>query len=100
MGVELELAVLLALQIVGNALFGHFEERTAPWRKMLKWGIVTAATLGLYASAGHAALALPVLLAAAGVTFHFVWCRRHGIDPLRATPRRRYYELRGWAWGE
>ena len=30
--------------------------------------------------------------------FHFVWCRRHGIDPLRATPRRRYYELRGWTW--
>ena len=100
MGVELELAVLLALQIVGNGLFAHFEEQTAPWRKILKWGIVTAATLGLYAWAGHAALALPLLLAAAGVTFHFVWCRRHGIDPLRATPRRRYYELRGWAWVE
>ena len=23
-----------------------------------------------------------------------------GIDPLRATPRRKYYELRGWTWPE
>ena len=100
MGVELELATLLAIQILGNGFFGHFEERTAPLRKILKWGLVTAATLGLYARFGHAALALPLGLAAAGVAFHFVWCRRHGIHPLHATPRRRYYELRGWAWVE
>ena len=27
------------------------------------------------------------------------WCRKHEIDPWNATPRERYYELRGWpAW--
>jgi hypothetical protein len=47
---------------------------------------------------GHWALLVPALGAAVGVSAHFAWCRRHGIDPVRATPRRRYYELRGWTW--
>ena len=46
------------------------------------------------------AIALPVALGGAGLTFHFVWCQRNGIHPLRATPRRRYYQLRGWTWPE
>jgi hypothetical protein len=35
-----------------------------------------------------------------GLVVHLVWCRKNGIDPLRATPRRRYYEMRGWDWPE
>jgi hypothetical protein len=31
-----------------------------------------------------------------GLAFHLWWCRRHGIDSLRAEPKERYYELRGW----
>jgi len=47
-------------------------------------------------------LELGVLLGAgvAGAAFHMVWCRRNGIHPWNATPRRRYYELRGWVWRE
>jgi hypothetical protein len=46
------------------------------------------------------AIAFPVAAGLAGATFHFTWCRRNGIHPLYATPRRRYYELRGWMWRE
>jgi hypothetical protein len=95
---ELELAVLLALVVVGNSVFGVFEQETAAWRRLLKWGIVIAGTLALHRSVGHSAVLLPVGLGVAGLSFHFWWCRRHGIHPLRATPRKRYYELRGWAW--
>ncbi|HEY9383536.1 MAG TPA: hypothetical protein VIP80_08455 [Gemmatimonadales bacterium] len=96
----LELAVLLALAVLGSASFAVFEVETPGWRKVLKWGVVTAATLALYSLVGHWSLLLPVVLGVAGLCFHLWWCRRHAIHPLRATPRRRYYELRGWQWVE
>ena len=55
-------------------------------------------TLALSRFIGHWAIAFPITLGVAGATFHIWWCRKHGIDPIRATPRRRYYELRGWSW--
>lgn len=100
MGIELELLVLLALSVVGPGVFARFEIETPAWRKILKWSVIIAATLGLYAMVGHWALSLPLLAGVAGTTFHFVWCRRNGIDPIRATPKRKYYELRGWQWTE
>ena len=98
MGIEVELAVLLALAVVGQAAFAVFEVETPAWRKILKWAVVVALTLALARIVGHWALALPIAAGLAGVIGHTIWCRRHGIDPLHATPRRRYYELRGWAW--
>jgi len=100
MGIELELFILLAVAIVGQSVFAVFEVETPPWRKVLKWSIVVAITLGLYGAVGHWALILPVAAGLAGVVGHSLWCRKHGIDPLRALPRKRYYELRGWSWPE
>lgn len=97
---ELELGVLLGIAIVGITVFGVFEAETARWRRLLKWGIITALTLGLHSRVGHAAVALPLAMASLGLAVHFWWCRRHGIHPLNATPRRRYYALRGWRWPE
>src|SRR5262245_54111810 len=96
--IGLELAVLLALSVIGQSAFAVFEVETPVWRKILKWAIVVAATLALSVWVGHWALILPVAAGIAGVIGHTLWCRKHGIDPLRATPRRRYYELRGWQW--
>ena len=95
---EIELAVLLALIILGTGIFAVFEVETPWWRKVLKWSILSGVTLLLARSIGHWALALPAAMGLLGATFHFWWCRRNGIDPLRALPRRRYYELRGWRW--
>ncbi len=100
MGIELELAVLLILQVVGTETFAPFEIETPTWRKILKWLILASITLGLYALIGHWAAAVPVGLGLLGLTFHLIWCKKNGIHPLRATPRRRYYELRGWPWRE
>jgi peptidoglycan biosynthesis protein MviN/MurJ (putative lipid II flippase) len=94
----LELATLLAMAILGPAFFSPFETETPGWRKALKWGVVVGATVALYPVAGHWSLVLPFTLAALGLTVHFWWCHREGIHPLRATPRRRYYELRHWTW--
>ena len=100
MGVELELIVLLALQTLGMGVFAVFEVETSAWRKVLKWAIVILVTLGLYGWVGHWALLFPATAALAGGTVHVLWCRKHGIHPLHATPRRRYYQLRRWEWKE
>ena len=100
MGVELELYVLLAVLILGSSVFAVFEIETAGWRKAFNWFIVTAGTVGLYYAVGHFALLVPFGLGALGASFHFWWCRKHDIHPIHATPRRRYYELRGWSWPE
>lgn len=100
LGFELELAVLFVVQTLGHSIFAPFEVETSPWRKIRKWLIVAALTLAVYRMAGHWALLVPLVAGLAGGTFHFIWCRRNNIDPWRATPRRRYYELRGWSWPE
>ena len=100
MGTELELGVLLAVAVLGQSVFAPFEVEIPAWRKILKWGIVVGVTLSLSRVAGHWALLVPTLGGIAGVVGHTVWCRKHGIDPLRATPRRKYYALRGWTWQE
>lgn len=92
----LALAVLLVLVITGTSTFAVFEVETAPWRKATKWGLVVVLTVLGQRAFGSIALVLPVVLGLAGLAFHFTWCRRNGIHPLKATPRRRYYALRGW----
>ncbi|MDH3222758.1 MAG: hypothetical protein OEO23_03510 [Gemmatimonadota bacterium] len=98
MGIELELAVLLGLLVFGTSIFAPFEVETPPWRKLVKWSVVIGLTLALQGIVGHWALAAPGGLAALGLGVHFTWCRKNGIDPVRALPRRRYYQLRGWDW--
>ncbi len=97
---SLELGVLLLLAIVGPATFAVFEVETPAWRKVLKWTLICAITLGLARTLGHWALVVPLLLAGVGLLVHWRWCHRHGIHPLHATPRKRYYALRGWTWRE
>ena len=98
MGIELELGFLLVFQIVGTGIFAPFEVETPPWKKIVKWGVIAALTIGLYQLIGHWSILVPTAVGLAGLTFHLIWCKKNGIDPLRATPRRRYYELRGWQW--
>jgi hypothetical protein len=100
MGIELELSVLLLMSVVGQSTFVWFSIEVPAWQKILKWLVLIAATLGLYKVAGHWALAFPIVLIAVGIPVHWAWCRRRGIDTIRATPLRKYYELRHWAWPE
>src|SRR5262249_38177772 len=95
-GIELELAALLAIAVIGQATFAVFEVETPAWRKILKWSLVVGLTLGLARVAGHWALVLPLAAGMAGVIGHTICGRRHGLDPIRGPPRRRYYDLRGW----
>ncbi len=98
MDMEPELITLLCIQLLGSTLFAVFELETPIWRKLLKWLTLDAITIGLYFLIGHWALLFPAIILITGITVHLRFCRKHHIDPLKATPRKKYYELRGWKW--
>lgn len=97
MNIWIDVAAVTTMFAVGNIVFGHFEERTAKWRRILKLVLMTALTAWIASVGGHAwSGAFIATLAAIGGTAHFVILRRHGIDPWTAEPRDKYYALRGW----
>jgi hypothetical protein len=96
MGIELELALLLIIHLVGSSTFAKFEIETPAIRKITKWLLIDAATVGLYYWIGHWAMLLPVFMVTLGTIVHFRICRKNGIDPLKATPREELYKMRGW----
>ena len=96
MGMELELIVLLLVQLTGTSLFAKFEIETPAIKKIFKWLTIDIITIGLYYKIGHYTLLLPVVMITIGTIVHFIYCRKNGIDPIKATPRKKYYQLRGW----
>jgi len=100
MDIKLELLILLIVQLLASNLFGHFEIETPAIRKIIKWLSMDAATIGLYYWIGHWTLLLPAIMLTIGTIYHISWCKRNGIDPLKATPRKKYYDLRKWKWQE
>ena len=100
MGIELELGVLLLIQLIGSQAFVVFEIETPAWRKILKWLMMDAVTLTLTIWLHHWALLFPFAILIAGTSYHIWFCKKHGIDLLKATPRKKYYELRNWKWPE
>lgn len=93
---ELELIILLIIQTTFISAFAKFEIETPLIKKLVKWFIIDGITIGLYFVAGHWAVLFPIIALIPGTIYHFTWCKKNGIHPLKATPRKKYYELRGW----
>ena len=92
-----EVAVIATIFAVGNILFGHFEEGTPRWRRLLKMAVVMAIGVAVSAFLGRswffgflAAMALPAIV------IHAWWLPRHGVSGWTGEPRDKYYALRGW----
>lgn len=100
MGLELELIVLLIIQLTGSTVFAAFELETPIWRKLFKWAAMDGLTISLFFFVCHWALVFPLFMVVTGTIVHLRFCRKHHIDPLKATPRKKYYQLRGWKWQE
>lgn len=100
MGIELELGELLVIQLLASQFFARFEVEAPVFRKVIKWLIIHGITVGLYFAVHHWAVIFPIVALIPGSIYHFNWCKKNGIDPLRGTPRRKYFELRGWKWEE
>jgi hypothetical protein len=86
---------------VGFSIFGKFQTETPWWQMTLKWIIIMAVTYGMYFYFGEIG-AFSLLGVACGISIpvHIIWCKRNGIHLLKATPRKKYYQLRHWEWTE
>jgi hypothetical protein len=98
---EMVLLTLLAFQTAGFSVFGKFQTETPWWQGVVKWTIIVAVAWGVAIAFGiTVAIFFVAGINIIAVVGHFAWCYRHGIDPVMATPRKKYYELRGWKWRE
>ena len=93
-----EIAIISTLVVVGSILFGHFEEMTPKWKRLLKFGIYTTVFCLIsyyfgrkwfYISLGIASL-FPLIV-------HVWWLPKKGINGWTGEPKEKYYELRGWS---
>ena len=92
-----EIAIVAVIFAVGNILFGHFEEGTPKWRRVLKVFVVLGLTGFISATVGRPwpFVFIGVLLASALVIHAWV-LPRMGINGWTAEPKEKYYKLRGW----
>jgi peptidoglycan biosynthesis protein MviN/MurJ (putative lipid II flippase) len=93
-----DLAAVATLLALGHIFFGHFEERTPKWRKVLKLFVTLGITALLSRSFGHTGVAIAFGIALLPVIFIHAWWlpKKHGVNGWTGEPRDRYYELRGW----
>ena len=97
MNVWIDVAVMAGVFAVGNILFGHFEERTPKWRRVLKLFIVTGLVAIISSTAGRIwSAALVAAMLSAAMVIHLWWLPKHGINPWTGEPKEKYYALRGW----
>jgi hypothetical protein len=97
MNIWIDVAVMASMFAVGNILFGHFEERTPKWRRVLKFFLMTGLIALISSTAGRAwSVALIGSLLVVVAIIHAWWLPRHGINGLTGEPRDTYYALRGW----
>jgi hypothetical protein len=98
---ETELIVLFILQTAGVAVFGKFEGEAPGWKRALKWLLMLIITIACSHYFGQwVAILVLLIVFTLSLIFHFTWCKRNGIHPFQATPRKKYYQLRQWTLQE
>jgi hypothetical protein len=92
-----EVAIVSIFYLIGNIVFGHFEERSPKWRKFAKY-LVTLAIIILLSVYFGRTVAMSVLgLSILPVIYvHGVLLPRKGINGLTGEPKGKYYDFRGW----
>jgi len=92
-----ELAIISTMVAIGSIFFGHFEEKTPKWRRLLKFISYTTALCLISHFFGikwfYVTLGVMILFV---FIVHAWWLPKKGINGLTGEPRDKYYELRGW----
>lgn len=93
-----EVAVVTIFFLFGHIYFGHFEERSPKWRKVLKYFATLAIVLliSVYFGRPYAFALLGFGLLPVIYIHGVVWPRK-GINGWTGEPKARYYEFRGWS---
>lgn len=92
----LEFIIALCFFVVGERFFKNFQGETPRVTTIRKWLVYFALVVILTLTLGRPWSLIWTLAPVVGSIGHFAWCFRHGIHPLSAEPRDRYYALRGW----
>jgi hypothetical protein len=92
-----EVAIVAILLLIGQILFGHFEEMTPRWRILVKQalGMVIYTSIAYFFGRFWFYFSLAATLVPL-VIIHFWWLPKQGINGWTGEPRDKYYELRGW----
>ncbi len=92
-----EIAITASGFALGNILFGHFEEGTPKWRRVLKFFLFIGLTILISTTAGRKwfFVFLGVMMVFP-LVIHLWWLPRKGINGWTGEPKEKYYELRGW----
>ena len=97
MNVWVDVAAMASLFAIGNIVFGHFEERTPKWRRVLKFFLFTGLIALISSTAGRVwSFGLVGALFCVVLAIHLWWLPQHGIHPFTGEPKDKYYALRGW----
>ena len=94
------IAITATIIAVGNILFGHFEEKTPKWRRVLKtlFMLCLMGVISTWAGIGWACGLLGLMFIGV-LVIHGWWLPSKGINGWTGEPKDKYYELRGWAKG-
>jgi hypothetical protein len=97
MNLWIDAAIMASLFAIGGIIFGHFEERTPKWRRVLKFFVMTGGVVAISATAGRAwSIGMVSALLGVVAVIHGWWLPKHGIHPITGEPKEKYYALRGW----
>jgi hypothetical protein len=92
-----EIAVVTIFFLLGHIYFGHFEERSPKWRKLVKYVVTLAIILSLSIFFGRTVAFVVLGIALLPVIYiHGVVLPKKGINGWTGEPKRKYYEFRGW----
>lgn len=87
----------VALYSVGLMLFNPFEVKTPLRKRISKFvGFMAIATVLSMTLGKVYSLIWIVGMFVFGLSFHFYWTRKNGINFWRPEPKEKYYRLRGW----
>jgi hypothetical protein len=94
------LIALLLVQLLGTTIFGKFQVEAPKFEMLRKWIVIDGLIIGSYYLIGQWAILFLLILFFIGIALHFYICKKHGFDPINATPRKKYYAFKNWEWQE
>lgn len=93
-----DIAIVAIVLVLGHISFGHFEERSPRWRKLLKAIITFALMISLNIFFGRTVAFIVLGLWLLPVLYiHAYLLPRKGVNGWTGEPKTKYYELRGWS---
>jgi hypothetical protein len=92
-----EISIVSVYFLLGHIYFGHFEEQSPKWRKVLKYIVMLIIIITISIYFGRtAALTLLGLTLIPIYYIHGIVLPKKGINGWTGEPKSKYYDFRGW----